>query len=145
MIHADLTADELRELWLGPGPGGSLFRSREELRAAWTRGRDTAMTLWGKRCRRPQAWWEFESPVGYPGYDHEKSVLYEHGLLTEEERAELIADWRAEFARAQQPDFFLPVEPGKILHGDRARRAHYRWADIPAALVAQWTDERTAA
>ena len=31
--------DEAQEFWLGPGAQGSVFGSREELLAAWARGR----------------------------------------------------------------------------------------------------------
>jgi hypothetical protein len=91
----DLTPDQLQELWLGPSPRrGSLFRTREELRAAWDRGRDYVMATWGRNGRRPQAWWEFEAPalgLRWPGVDREHRVLYEAGVLGAEEIAQLKA------------------------------------------------------
>ena len=48
------------ELWLGPGPRGSLFRSREQLHDAWLQGRAEVMAQWAKNGRRPAGWWEFE-------------------------------------------------------------------------------------
>ena len=91
----DLTRDQVQELWLGPSPRrGSLFRTREELRAAWDRGRDYVMATWGRNGRRPQAWWEFEAPalgLRWPGVDRERRVLYEAGVLGAEEIAQLKA------------------------------------------------------
>jgi hypothetical protein len=72
-----------------------------------------------------------------PGYDRERSTLYQAGLLGEDERRELMAYWRQEFDRASGADFFCCVG-GKNLHGAAARREHFRWADIPPPLVAAW-------
>jgi len=85
----------MQELWLGPGPAGSLFCSREELQAAWAQYRSECMRLWGSRARRPMAWWCLEAPglgLKWPGYDAEKSYLYEAGVLSAEERAEVERD-----------------------------------------------------
>jgi len=51
-----LTLDELQELWLGPGPRGSLFHSREELQDAWVQGRDVVMRLWGQDGGPSSVW-----------------------------------------------------------------------------------------
>jgi hypothetical protein len=85
-LELDLSPDQELELWLGPGERrGSLFSSAEELRAAWDRHKGELMARWGSNCRRPQAWWEF-SDWEFPGYDAEPRFLYEHGLLSPEER-----------------------------------------------------------
>jgi hypothetical protein len=82
-----LTCDQLEELWLGP-KGKSLFRTRADLRAAWECGRDYCMALWGCNGRRPMAWWEFDSPIPFPGLERSTAALYEAGLLTEVEKVE---------------------------------------------------------
>jgi hypothetical protein len=58
--------------------------------------------------------------------------------LDEDEAAALVTQWRQEFEKAQAPDFWLSTGPGSLLHGSAARRAHYRWADIPRALLKEW-------
>jgi hypothetical protein len=89
----DNALGRMQELWLGPGPAGSLFCSREELQAAWAQYRGEVMRLWGSHGRRPMAWWEFDAgDLQYPGYDREKSYLYEAGVLSEAERAEVEQD-----------------------------------------------------
>jgi len=89
------------------------------------------------------AWWEFEAgDLRYPGYDRERSFLFERGLFADAERAELVPHWREEFDRAHSPGFFHCAGPGKFLDGDAARRAHFAWADIPSSLVDAWTAER---
>jgi hypothetical protein len=88
-LELDLSSDQELELWLGPDERrGSLFSSAEELRAAWDRHKGRLMERWGSNCRRPAIWWELEAPDGleFPGLDHESRVLYEHGLLSPEER-----------------------------------------------------------
>ena len=86
--------------------------------------------------------------LAYPGHDREQSYLFEHGQFGEEEREELIEDWRREFEKTLSPDFAYCVgqrpdgQGAKWLHGQAARKAHYRWADISASLVEQWTRER---
>jgi hypothetical protein len=99
------TAEEQLELWLGPGERGSLFNDAAELREAWTRHKDLLMERWGRSGRRPMGWWEFEAgDLEYPGYDFERSLLYERGMLTEAERVLLEAEWRKAFERAQISD-----------------------------------------
>jgi hypothetical protein len=140
-----LTLSELQELWLGPGPLGSLFHSREELQDAWIQGRDVVMRLWGSHGRRPQAWWCFDAPglgLKWPTYNYEQSYLYTSGVLTEVEKVELERGWWREFELAQAPGFSVSTG-AEILKGDRAWIAHYRWADIPDELVAKWKAERS--
>src|SRR5262249_36205558 len=128
---------------LGPGHRGSLFRSEEEMRAAWTQNRDALTKRHAHSGRRPQAWWRFEAAdLHYPGYDRERSFLFQRGLLADAERFALLDWWRKEFERAYEPDFFVALGPGEIIEGARARRVHFRWADIPTFLVETWTAER---
>lgn|SRR5262249_19528167 len=124
-----LSSDEAMELWLGPGEGGSLFHSREELRAAWLQGRAYMMQQWGCHGRRPAAFYEFEWEGNRPDYDREQSTLYDAGVLSEAERAELVTFWRKEFER------------GYRLSGAAAQREHFEWADIPRSLLRQWRAE----
>jgi hypothetical protein len=137
-----LTYSQELELWLGPSRLGSAFDSREELREAWLKHRDRLMAMWAKNGRRPQGWWAFESPIPFPGYDNERSKLHELDLLGAAEAAALVSMWRREFERAQVANFSLTLSPGHVLKGAAAREAHLRWADVPSALVEQWSEER---
>src|SRR5262245_12974140 len=120
------------DLWLGPSPNlPPAFDSDEQRRELWFRHRERLMELLGSHGRRPMAWWRYEAgELRYPGYDRERSTLYEAGLLAEAERAELLAHWREEFDRAYDRDFFCCKGPRKFLHGAAARREHFKWADI---------------
>jgi hypothetical protein len=131
------------ELRLGPSPYlPSAFDSSEHARAAWFRHRDWLLEQHRNPGRRPVAWWAFEAgELRYPGRDRERSTLYEAGLLAEGEREELLRYWREQFDRARDPGFFHCSGPGRILHGAAACREHYRWADIPSALVEEWSAE----
>ena len=109
--------------------------------------RDWVMKLWAKGGRRPQGWWYYEAPergLRYPGSEYERSVLWEAGVLTEQERAELEREWRCQWDRCwdEQRDFFYCAGPDKIYHGDEARVRHLAWADVPPALVDLWLAER---
>jgi hypothetical protein len=140
-------SEQQQELWLGPGPAGSLFRDREGLRAAWERARDQVMQWWGSHGRRPAAWWEFEAgDLKYPGRDLERSILWRAGRLSEAERAELEQRWRAEFDKASAHNFAISRPwPDAPLTGDTAKRAHLAWADVPPELAEMWTAERASA
>jgi hypothetical protein len=71
---SDITSTQEQELWLGPADHQpSAFASEEQRRELWFRHRDRLMGWWGRGGRRPQAWWQFDSPIPYPGYDHERS------------------------------------------------------------------------
>jgi len=126
-----LTLSELQELWLGAHPTtGSCFCTREELVAAWAAGRAVVMRLWGSHGRRPMGWWEFEAgELEHPGYDRERSYLYEHNVLSDAERAELVAAWREAFDQAR----------GKSA---KERREAYEFADIPNELIERWQGAR---
>jgi hypothetical protein len=123
-----LSYDQLQELWLGPSHDGSYFGSTEELEQAWQTHRDEVMRLFGRSGRRPQAWWCFDAPelgLQWPGFDRERSCLYDNGVLDEGEVAELVRFWRREFDRDRKP-------------------AHLNWADVPHSLRRQWQAERPA-
>ena len=143
-----ISPDQEMDLWLGSGPHGDpqQFTSGETRRAAWLLHRDRlAGVLPSAPGRRAQAWWQYDSPIPWPGCDRERSALYAAGLLGEEEKAALEAEWRREFERGCDPDFVLCLGPDEHLTDAVARRAHYRWADIPRQLVRQWTAERKRA
>jgi hypothetical protein len=78
-----ITADQELDLWMGGGPSGNpqQFASAETRRAAWQlhRGRLVGV-LPSAPGRRPQAWWEYEASIAWPGYDRERSTLYAAGL-----------------------------------------------------------------
>jgi hypothetical protein len=60
----------------------------------------------------PHGWWTFESPVPYPGHIREQSTLYEAGLLSGAELAQLLAEWRRHFDRAHEKGFSLCTGKG---------------------------------
>jgi hypothetical protein len=123
------------------------FANTEERKAAWFYHRDRLL----QHCsggQRPAGWWEFESPIPYPGRDYAEAALYEAGLLTEGEVAELTSRWRAAFERAQNPRFTYCVgfaKPGDMtatwIQGKAARKAHLKWAGVPRALIRKWNAE----
>ena len=122
----------------GEDPRWDAFATEDEHRDAWIRNRDRL--LGGCRGHRPAGWWRYEAgDLPYPGYDREQSTLYEVGVLDEEERAELVRWWHEQYLRAQAANFWHCLGPGRSLKGGPARRAHYRWADIPASLLAEWS------
>jgi hypothetical protein len=137
-----LTGAQELDLWLGSDQPP--FASPEDRRAAWLQHRDRlAGVLPSSPGRRAQAWWAFEAPAGLTfNYDTERSTLFAHGLVSDEEREQLLAEWKAEFDKAQARGFALTLGPGEVLYGAAARRAHYCWADIPPALVREWTAQR---
>jgi len=135
-----LSVGQLMELWLGPGPSGSLFHSREQLVQAWQTHQDEIMRRFGRSGRRPAAFYEFVWDGPRPSYYTEKSVLWRAGVLSEEERIEVETEWAMEFERTFKPDFFFH-DGREVLHGVAARRAHYRWADIPDELIEAWERE----
>jgi hypothetical protein len=79
----------------------------------------------------------------YPGFEHERSVLYESSdVLGADERAELEAWWRREFDRSWDEHFFYCAGPDKIYSGDDARWAHWLFVDLPPPLLDKWMAER---
>jgi hypothetical protein len=136
-----LDGDQEMELWLGPNHRGSAFESEAQRQWAWTQHRDRLMVIWGKHGKRPWAWWRYEAGRPHPG-DRQASTLYEMGVLSDEERAELIRWWSEQFERTYAAHFFFCRGPGRILEGAPARAAHLSWADCPRKLVTQWSKER---
>jgi hypothetical protein len=118
----------LEELWLGPHPDtGSIFRSREELVAAWKEHGPECMAKWGVGGRRPCGWYELEGPPDlHRVYATERSTLYERGLLGIDEAAQLEHEWRQGFDEAQ------------ALSTDAEREQHYREIDLPKSLRKRW-------
>jgi hypothetical protein len=130
-----------------PSPdGSSAFASAEEARCYWIEHRVRLLEALARNGRRPHGWWCFDDDAAGLHYDRdtERSVLYEAGELGPEEEAELLADWHHEFVRSNDPSFRVCLGPGRFLHGEAARRAHYAWADIPLSLVAEWSVERVS-
>ena len=117
------------------------FDDEEAQREAWIRNRERILAGY-RHGRRPMAWWTFEAPIPFPGYERQQSVLFEAGLLGQNEAATLVSEWRRQFERAYEPGFFHCAGPGRIFEGASARRQHFAWAGIPRALLAQWTKER---
>jgi hypothetical protein len=99
------------------------------------------MKLWGQDGRRPQAWWEFNGPVPFPGRDLEQSTLWRLGVFSADEKVRVERRWREHFDAAQDPNFSYCVGPAEFLIGDLARLAGYEWADVPVELVQKWTAE----
>jgi hypothetical protein len=124
----------------GPDPRWDAFRTEAECADAWIRNRDRILAGY-HHARRPWAWWHYEAGDRYPGYDREQSTLFEANLLGPQERAELECWWHEQFLRAWNPQFFHCNGPGRILEGEPARKAHFKWADIPARLVKRWSAE----
>jgi hypothetical protein len=137
-----ITPQQEMELWLGSSHHGSAFSDDEQRRRLWAAHRERLLSWWGTDGRRPQAWWRYDSPIPFPGHARERSVLFEAGLLSAYELETLTATWRADFARAWEPDFFFIAGPGEIYQGAIAREKHFAWADIPSALVQQWEAAR---
>jgi len=128
------------------------FESEEDRQAAWERNRDYLLTMCDHGFR-PAAWWDYDAPrlgVRRPhDPEYEKTALWEAGLLTPKEKAMLEAQWRGHFEHGNSPDYIGEcVGYDRERHcaiwakGDEARRALYRWAGIPRALIKCWTGER---
>ena len=147
-VRGELNGDQEMCLWLGVGRNGSFpFESEDEAEALWGRHRARLMEAHARSGHRPAAWWIYEAEalgLTYPGYDCEQSYLFDHGQLGTEEAAALVAYWREQFERANEPGFGYCSGPGRWLRGREAREAHIAWADIPRSLVEKWTAERRA-
>jgi hypothetical protein len=137
-----LSATQEMAFWLGtPAP----FASEDEARELWFVHRERLLELFGRPGRRPLGWWRYEAAehgLSWPGYDRERSVLFAGGLLDEAEAATLVREWRRQFERAWRPGFFHCEGPDAFFHGPEAQQKHFTWADIPAALVEKWSEER---
>jgi hypothetical protein len=100
-----LSFEQERSLEFGEYGGAPAFPSGAARREAWMRHRDHFL----RYCRygqRPQAWWDYEAPIPYPrDHDYRQAALWEAGLLSDQERKELEAEWREHFEKAQEPGF----------------------------------------
>jgi hypothetical protein len=107
------------------------FADKTEVLAAWAQHHEAILARYQGSGRRPWGFRAIDRPdIAWRGYSKERSTLFEAGLLTEQERSELVNFWRAEFQKAQQR------------LDDEGRRKHYRWADIPRSLLREWKRER---
>jgi hypothetical protein len=138
-----------QSLEYGDERGHEVFADDDARRAAWALYRDVFMSK-VERCPgwRPQAWWDYEAPIAKPrDLEYHKAALWDAGLLSPQEIAVLEKDWRARFENAQRPDFQHCIGHDSKQHcavwakGIQAKRAHYRWAGIPNALIEKWTAE----
>jgi hypothetical protein len=101
------------ERWAGA------FRDRGHYERMWTLYRDRLLAGCAPG-RRPIAWWHCEGPLEgkYAGFNAERRVLFELNLLEPQERDDLIASWRQDFARG------------------------WTWSDVPPGLWAEWETQR---
>ena len=144
LTHAEKMSLEFGELSHRRG-----FPNKGARRAAWFAHRDELLRhcRWGQR---PAGFWDYECPVSRPrDSDYRQATLYENGLLSETEVTELTALWRADFEKAQAPGFAYCIghaKPGDTfaswLHGEAAKKAHYKWAGIPKSLLRKWMAAR---
>jgi hypothetical protein len=137
--HPTITSKQEMELWLGASPRGSAFSDDEARRRLWVEHRERLMQLFAHNGRRPQAWWKFEAPFKYPGFNLERSTLWAAGLLEAKEARALEADWREEFDRSLAPGFTF-----RGLSGWEAHIAYLVFHDIPAALAEAWAAPNAA-
>jgi hypothetical protein len=136
-----LTHDEEMSLCFGELRHWPAFADDEERKAAWFTHRAKLLQhcSWG---RRPAGWWDYECPIERPrDRDYEEAALFEAGLLTQGEIDELMAKWRSDFERAQDPQFMYRAATA-WLDGWRAKKAYLKWAGVPRALIREWTVER---
>jgi hypothetical protein len=139
---SDINKTQEMELWLSNAGKTSAFTDDNERRRAWFRHRTRLSELFASPGRRMWAWWRFESKIKYPGFNLERSTLWEANLLKPAERVELEREWRTEFDRSLQPNFAFH-DHGKILTGWQGHIAHLVFCDIPAPLAQQWADDDT--
>jgi hypothetical protein len=128
-----------------PMPGADWPITRER----WLRHRETLMK-WARTGTRPPGWWAYERHLQPPeDRNRETELLMAMGELSPAELAELVPEWRAEYDKAQRPDFAVCIghaQPHDTfatwIEGDEARRRHYAWAGIPKRLLKEWDRER---
>jgi hypothetical protein len=123
-------------MWMGPfEPGKSVFPTEAEARACWMRNRDFMLERYGSDGKRPFYWWQFEAETAgikfkFPGdWDRQEQLLYQAGVLSEQEREQLTTHWRKLFDEAQ------------ALRSLACKRA-LRRSGIPQSLLMRWTKER---
>jgi len=115
----------------------------------WLKHKDWIMAS-TRAGSRPEEWWAYEKQMPRPrDLGDERITLFEMAELTETELAELIPEWRECYDKASKPGFAHCIghaKPGDTyatwLTGEAAKRAEYRWAGIPPALVKKWEAER---
>ena len=118
-------------------------------RERWRRHRERIIETEAVFGQRPAEWWRYELNEDVPD-DHEATVLYERGhMLREDETEYLLAYWREQYARTQEPDFGHCIGHAKPddasaswVYGAEARRLHIAWAGIPSSLVVKWDAEK---
>jgi hypothetical protein len=133
IVNNTITRLQELELWLGRSHRGSLFASDEQRRHAWFEHRDRLMGYWACNGNRPIAWWKFESPIPWPGYNLARSTLWAAGLCGAAEARALEQGWREEFDRSLTPGFTF-----QGLSGWEAHIAYLVYHDVPAALAEEW-------
>jgi hypothetical protein len=107
----------------------------------WLKHRDHIMAS-TRAGSRPEEWWTYEKQMPQPrDLGDERITLFEMAELTETELAELMPEWREEYERANEPNFSYCTGHG-WLRGEAAKRAQYRWAGIPRALIRKWDAAR---
>jgi hypothetical protein len=136
-----ITRTQEQELWLGKSHrGGSAFSDDDERRHAWFEHRDRLMQSFAHNGRRPQAWWKFEAPFKYPGFNQERSALWAAGLCGAAEARTLEQSWREEFDRSLAPGFSFCD-----LTGWEAHIAYLVYHDVPPDLAELWAGADDAA
>ena len=101
----------------------------------WVKHKDQIMAS-TRAGSRPEEWWAYEKQMRQPcDLGDERITLFEMAELTKTELAELMPEWREEYERAN-------CAGDGWLRGEAAKRAQYRWAGIPRALIRKWDAER---
>ena len=80
--------------------------------------------------RRPEEWWIFERGGRDKPREHEAATLYAMGELHDTELAEVTAQWRQYYDKA---DNYIDAAQ---------RRAWLKWAGIPPEFVKKWDAKR---
>jgi hypothetical protein len=131
-----LSPEQLWSLVLGEMERQPAFASKADRRAAWERHRDRLMANYGpprQRGTRPQAWWDYDSPVERDHDMHEALQLYRMGELKGDELKAVLAHWAKEAEKARTIGFQVQG-PGDILYGDAAIKARRDCVGIPDEL-----------
>ena len=118
-----------------------LWEARPISYERWLKHKDRIMAS-TRAGSRPEEWWAYEKQMPQPrDLGDERITLIEMAELTETELAELMPEWREEYEKANEPNFSYCTGDG-WLRGEAAKRAQYRWAGIPPALIKKWDAER---
>ena len=122
--------DQEMALWLGEGPldDPQPFANPAARKAAWQRHRHRLIgTLPSSPGRRPLAWWQYDAPIRWPGYDAERSTMCRPGYSSAMTSVRLSK--RNGAANLILPSGFPQVSAA----------LHHAWADIPDELARRWT------